>query len=99
MGFKLSNEGEGDIYTLLDYPSGQSGVYGIKVQTGDVIDFTGNALLWQSAIPTLQISDTALNLSNTSAVGVNLEISWPVEKPYAKRKKTFYYFELFNTNS
>jgi hypothetical protein len=90
---------EGDVYTLLDYPDGQSGVYGIKVQTGDVTDFTGQALLWQSNLPTLLVSDEEVNIPNTSAVGVNLEISWPVEKPYSKRKKNYYYFELYNSNS
>ncbi len=31
----------------------------------------------------------------TEACGLNIEFSWPIEKPYDKRTKRFFYFELF----
>ena len=100
-GFNFVSQAEGDIYTAVDsgLTSAVNGVYGIKVQTGDVTDFTGEVLLWRSDLPTLKISGEDVDIPGTAAVGINLEISWPVGKPYSRRKKNFYYFELFNSNS
>jgi len=103
--FFFGSASEGDIYyeasgvdnlgTPLD---ASKGVYGIKVMTGDVIDFTGEALLWRTNLPEIKISGQTKNISSDIATGVNLEISWQVEKPYLKRKKNYYYFELNNSN-
>ncbi|MCF7791658.1 MAG: hypothetical protein K9M56_06635 [Victivallales bacterium] len=96
---------EGDIYYDADdiNTSGETvtagdGVYGIKVLTDHVVDFTGEALLWQTDIPPAQVTGEEVSLSSDEAVGINLEISWPVEKPYSERKKNYYYFELRNSN-
>ena len=85
-----------DIY-FIDPPV--DGVYGIQVSTGNVVDFTGQGLLWQEELPKLEVSGTSISIDTGIAVGINLEISWPIEKPYAQRKKNYYYFELYNTNS
>ncbi|HBM15164.1 MAG TPA: hypothetical protein DD381_02280 [Lentisphaeria bacterium] len=45
------------------------------------------------------LSDPNANNSLTTgdlAKGVNVEISWPIEAPYANRTKLKYYFEVFN---
>ena len=86
-----------DIYYVNDPPL--PGVYGIKVQTGETIDFSGEAMIWQENLPEMLVSNESVSVDTDIAVRVNLEISWPVEKPYEKRKKTFYCFELFNGNS
>ena len=107
-GFDFGDEAdsEGDIYydvsdknTDNDDVGADSGVYGIKVKTGNVVDFTGEALMWKTPLPAVQISeDTPIYIPETKAVGLNIEISWLVERPYAKRKKNYYYFELHNQN-
>jgi len=33
----------------------------------------------------------------TDACGLNIEFSWPLEKPYAQRTKRFFYYEIFKT--
>lgn len=98
------------------------GVFGIKVKTGDVIDFTGEALVWrQLYYPTPSSSpfylrdlyvagyteDFATSISSTKKLenidaivaGINIEISFPAERPYSKRTKNRYYFEIFNFNN
>jgi hypothetical protein len=88
---------EGDIYN----PNAGDGVYGLKVTSdeGNNIDFTGEVLLWKSEIKNIRVSGEDINeLEYNYAVALHLEISWPVEKPYAQRKKNIYYFELFNYN-
>lgn len=114
------------IYTAADSDINNNtvakGVFGIKVKTGDIVDFTGEALVWRqlfyptpgsapyylrdlyvagytedfatSVIPTKK-------LENIEAIvaGINIEISYPAEKPYAKRSKNRYYFEIFNFNN
>lgn len=114
------------IYTASDIDINNNtvtkGVFGIKIQTGNIIDFTGEALVWrQLYYPTpsstayylrdlyvagytedfnTSITSTK-RLENIEAIvaGINIEISWPAEKPYAKRNKNRYYFEIFNFNN
>ena len=88
-----------DIYYVNDDDPPVPGVYGIKVQTDNTIDFSGEAIIWQEDLPEMLVSNESVSVDTDIAVRVNLEISWPVEKPYEKRKKTFYCFELFNSNS
>ena len=76
-----------------------NGVYGLKVQTGDVTDFTGEALLWQTKLGDVQISDADIFIDTDIAVRVNLEISWPVTMQYRFRKKNYYTLDLFNYNN
>jgi hypothetical protein len=93
---------EGNIFK----PTGSAdGIYGLKLMSGDnnsIADFTGEVLLWKSQMENVWAEadegfiHQALTLD--SAVTLNLEISWPVEKPYDKRRKNTYYFELFNYN-
>ena len=90
---------EGDIY---DPGTTNDGVYGLKVISSDdnsIADFTGEVLLWKSKVKNIRVSGEDINeLDYDKAVALHLEISWPVEKPYAQRKENTYYFELFNYN-
>ena len=91
---------EGNIFK----PTGSSdGIYGLKLMSGDdssIADFTGEVLLWKSQMENVWADGEFLDpaLSYNEAVVLQLEISWPVEKPYDKRRKNTYYFELFNYN-
>ncbi len=89
---------EGDIYS-----TGNNGIYGLKVSSliGDsnITDFTGEVLIWKSQVENIRAAGQSIGaLSYDEAVALNLEISWPVEKPYAYRNKNTYYLELFNYN-
>ena len=88
---------EGDIYST----GGGDGVYGLKVTSGggDIVDFTGEVLIWKSKVKNIRVAGENISeLDWDKAATLHLEISWPVEKPYAKRRKNTYYFELFNYN-
>ncbi len=114
---------EGYIYKISDRDVNNivwtEGVYGIKIKTGDVADFTAEALIWRQlfyspgSMTPLYLKDLYVsgytedfNTSIDSTVrleqiekliaGINIEISWPVEKPYSRRNKNRYYFEIFN---
>jgi hypothetical protein len=95
---------EGDIYVITDEnatPSTTNGIYGLMLTSGDdnsITDFTGEALLWKSKIQDVRAAGETIDLEYNEAAALHLEISWPVEKPYAQRKKNTFYFELFNYN-
>jgi hypothetical protein len=82
-----------------DVVTSDDGVYGIKVQSENAVDFTGEVLLWQKVLPTMLIAGVSVDVAVDTAVGVNLEISWPVEVPYVERNKNYYYFEIYNSNN
>lgn len=82
---------EGNIY---DNTNANDGILGLKVQSNNNNDMTGEILLWKEELynyadPREQIPE---------AYGVFMEISWPIEKPYKERKKNYYYKELKNPN-
>lgn len=114
---------EGYIYKISDIDINDilwsKGVYGIKIKTGDIVDFTGEALIWRQLfylfpattpfyLKDLYVSgyteDFDTSIDNTMRLeeiekliaGINIEISWPAEKPYSQRNKNRYYFEIFN---
>ena len=69
--------------------------------TSKNIDFSGMLLVWKSPVNyTVQVSPG--NWYNGPAVpnayqyfsGINFELSWPLEKPYAQREKKYYYIEV-----
>jgi hypothetical protein len=88
---------EGDIWD--DEDPDTDGIFGIKVVTGSSTDFSGEMLIWESKVKDIRAAgDDIAELDYDSAVVLHLEISWPVEKPYAQREQNTYYFELFNYN-
>lgn len=56
----------------------------------DILDFEAIALVWKEHFSV----GTPLNYEK--AVVLNVEISWPANQPYLKRKKALYRLELFN---
>ena len=92
----------GNIY---DYEN-VNGVYAVKLKTGTHNDMTGEVLVWTSEVQKTYfagnlITDAEGNtgLGSDSIIGINIELSFPVEKPYDKRDKFKYYFEAFNKNT
>jgi hypothetical protein len=89
---------EGDIYNP---NAGNNGIYGLKITSGEgsIADFTGEVLLWKSKIKNISVvGGTIDELNYSKAAALHLEVSWPVEKPYASRRKSSFCFELFNYN-
>ena len=86
---------EGNIF----FPnSNDSGVYGIKMASagGDITDAVGEILIWRTPINNASIGGINTGLSTDDAIGINMEVSFPIEKAYAQREKTKYYFEAYN---
>ena len=67
---------------------------GDKADLSDVdeakIDFRALAVLWVD-----KVDFNGTNLPYTYAARLNLEVSWPVEIPYASRQKSYYTLEVF----
>ena len=57
-------------------------------------DFSGIYRVWYSGI-TLNSTD----IGTPIALGLNIEVSWPTELPYAQRERAQYYREVFNPNN
>jgi type II secretory pathway pseudopilin PulG len=62
----------------------------------DILDFEAIAKVWK--VPFTVDGTAAGNLGWDRAVVLNVEISWPANLEYAKRKKALYRLELFNGN-
>ncbi len=78
-----------------------SGVYAATIKSGDHTDIAGEVLIWKSNLKKVyfggsNVLDEQANAFDNSAVAINLEISFPMEKPYSQRVKNTYYLELFN---
>lgn len=72
--------------------SGTAGVFYVEAKSGsDLVDFTGVMGVWTENV----VHDT-LTLDKKNAVRLCIEVSWPPEKPYDKREKRYFAFELFN---
>jgi type II secretory pathway pseudopilin PulG len=68
------------------------------------IDFSAMVLVWRSPVSSVVATGDATNDANWITwppnasfdyeylAGLNIEISWPLEKKYAEREKRFYYF-------
>ena len=67
--------------------------------TSKNIDFSAMMLVWKSQV-IYNMKDSSGNISQcTDATyakfaGINFEVSWPLEKPYAQREKRYYYVEV-----
>ncbi len=82
------------------YYCGTDGLFRIYSGSG-LNDFKAGVRVWTTRIvsPILnQAGDWIYNSPyDTEACGLNIEFSWPVEKPYAQRTKRFFYYEIFKT--
>ena len=85
---------EGNIYKHSTVSKVQ--VYTIKAGSLTVTDFHATVLIWQSKIKNMWFYNHSEDLPYEVATRINVEISWPYEKPYAQREKRYYTIELFN---
>lgn len=82
-----------------------SNIFCIKQPATGNPDFTAHIKVWKSPITNMNIGG-ASGISipyydavyNIGAARLNVEISWPVEKPYTAREKRFFCLELFKQN-
>ncbi|HJO92084.1 MAG TPA: hypothetical protein QF753_01680 [Victivallales bacterium] len=103
-------EGEGkivkDLYHIPDtanqYTNNQdedgnfSCIYGTKIITNDRKDIAGEIRIWKNDIEKVYFDGIETTIGGNAAIGLNIEVSYPVEKPYKNREFYNYYFELFN---
>jgi len=78
---------------------------------GESIDFEGVVRIWRESITsTINIANTTrtgydntttspVAISETEGVGIFVELSWPIYKPYDRREKRVFYTEMVNPNS
>jgi hypothetical protein len=84
-----------NLYSIVGTP----GLYRIYSGTND---FKAAVRVWKTRIisPVLNSSGSTWVYNSpydTEACGLNIEFSWPLEKPYAQRTKRFFYYEIFKT--
>ncbi|HCE44840.1 MAG TPA: hypothetical protein DET40_14970 [Lentisphaeria bacterium] len=77
------------------FPSDNQQLYRLKAGSTTVIDFHATVRIWRSRINGLWIFEANSDIPYAIATRINVEISWPVEKPYDKREKRYYTTELF----
>lgn len=81
------------------YSSDTDGVFFVRQANGDNTDFSACAAIWKSpvsmALPAAGGAWTTLNMDYSQAVALNVELSWPAEKPYEARRKEFMQIEVF----
>jgi type II secretory pathway pseudopilin PulG len=82
----------GNIYDAA--ATGVTNVYG--VQQGS--DFQAHVRIWRSQITDLWIAGANQSIPYANGAVVNIEISWPVARPYSRREKRTYKLELFKSN-
>jgi len=62
------------------------------------VQFSGSCRVWRSPI-TISHYDSGtwreIAFSKDEAVALNVEISWPTDKPYASRRKSLYQIEVY----
>lgn len=76
------------------------GLYWCTQGSGDVTDFEAAIRIWQTQITGVYFSDAnaSEDIDLDYAVKLNVEVSWPVGKPYEHREKRYYHVEVFNRN-
>jgi len=81
--------------TIID---GSNGTF--LIQQG--ADFSGVFRMWWSPVFYSYYNGTQWtsdDLLPGKAIGLNLEVSWPAQAPYDKRRRALYYLEVFNPNN
>ena len=81
--------------------SGQNPIYFVTQGQENTFpaDFTAMIIAWKQPISSNVNLGTWRTISDsnyTQGAGLNIEISWPLEKSYADREKRYYYFEIKN---
>lgn len=88
-------------YTNISSCNTVPGLYRVMQGSETAIDFEGSIRIWQSVIREVYFNEahTSEDIRPDFGVGINIEISWPTTKPYAKRETRRYYVEIFNRNA
>ncbi|HBC88040.1 MAG TPA: hypothetical protein DCZ94_13910 [Lentisphaeria bacterium] len=82
---------EGGIYT-----SDNPGIYRVRQGTSNLVDYQATIRIWKSTIKNMYIyNQNYSEIGYEYAVNLNIEISWPSEKPYGNREKRYYMMEIF----
>ena len=78
------------------YSSDNPGLYRVTQGSTEFQDFHCTIRIWKSTVQNLYIYGTAFaEIDYDFAVKLNVEISFPAEKPYSKREKKYYSMEIF----
>jgi hypothetical protein len=84
------NVGANDEYDVYEIGGvGNDGIYGLKKEANGIVEFAGKAAIWYEQIG---------SISTDIAIGIHIEINWPVARRYLLRKKNYYYVEVYNNN-
>lgn len=84
---------EGNIYT-----SDNPGIYRVVQGSNSppITDFRATIRVWKATVKNMCIYQKNYpEIDYAYAVNLNIEISWPSEKPYDKREKRYYTLDLF----
>ena len=71
-----------------------------KASASNDVQFSAICRVWRSPVTVSHYSNgswTEIAFSADDAIGLNVEISWPVEKPYSSRRKSLYQIEVYHT--
>ncbi len=78
------------------YVSDNPGLFRIVQGSSGTTDFHATVRVWRSRIENLYIyNQNVPEISYQYAAQLRVEVSWPVEKPYAQREKRYYFKEVF----
>ena len=80
------------------YTCSTAGLYRVFQGSTGMNDFKAAVRIWKTpTVSPVNISGawTYDSPDYSTSYGVNIEFSWPVEKPYAQRTKRFFYYEIF----
>lgn len=78
------------------FTSDSAGLFRIKQGTSSITDFHATVRIWRSKIQNMYIFNQNISeIGYEYAVNFRVEVSWPVEKPYAQREKHYYSIEVF----
>ena len=73
-----------------------SGLYRVLQKSGDIADFSGVVWVRRAQIPNFYLEGQSATVPYILGLGLYVEVSWPMEKPYVQREKRIYYLEIFN---
>ncbi len=87
-----------------------NGLYGFASPDKDKADFVAHVLIWRDDVHVLEWDGatstwavkqdaSSSDLVSTDVVRLNVELSWPVAKPYSSREKRLFTLEVYNKNA
>ena len=75
----------------------KKGVYYIESKSGAIVDFNAHVAVWKTSVKATVFEGAWKDWTAeySQAAGLNVEISWPADKPYVARERKYYYLEIF----